>query len=98
MKRQRPTEGWPHEQPGHVFYTPALQRWLNGYVPVVADQMLAGRSAVRDSMNSIASREKQMATGVGWGTGSIGALSDKPNPALHRPVQSMQPARKVKTA
>lgn len=98
MKRQRPAAGWPWERPGYSFFMAEMQRWLNGYVPTVADAMLAGRSTVRDSANSVASREKQMATGTGWASGSIGALSSKPNPALHRPVQSMQPARKVRTA
>lgn len=98
MKRQRPAAGWPWEAPGYRFFTEAMAAWIFPYVPTVADAMLAGRSTVRDSQNSVASREKQMATGTGWASGSIGALSSKPNPALHRPVQSMQPARKVRTA
>lgn len=40
------------EAPGFVFYTEEMQRWLNGYVPAMADTMCApkkGRPATDEA-------------------------------------------------
>lgn len=77
MKRQRPPEGWPHEQPGHKFYTDALRAWLGGYSPQLAEQMSRSRSITTDSRNSTAARERSMALGCSYAMGTIHGLSLK---------------------
>ncbi len=79
-----------------VFYTPAMRAWLHGYQPVLADQMLAGRSAVRDREAASRSRDAQIENGTGWGTGTLSALSNKSDPGKARvpakPKKARQPA------
>lgn len=67
----------PWDATGYVFYTDLMKRWLNGYEPTVAADMLRSRSAVRDSVNASVSRQTQMERGTGWGTGFISGLSAK---------------------
>lgn len=72
----------PWERPDYSFYTPAMQRWLNGYKPQLAEDMARGRSAVADSANASVSRQTQMEQGTGWGSGYLGALSGRTEPVV----------------
>jgi len=46
----------PWEAPGYRFYTEAMQRWLGGYVPTMADVMSApkkGRPATEEAAQAL---------------------------------------------
>lgn len=72
------------------FYSDAMRAWLHGYQPVLADEMLAGRSAVRDRENARLAREAQMANGTGWRSGSMHGLSKNADAQ----IAAMKPRRK----
>lgn len=96
MKRQRPPEGWPHEQPGHKFYTDEMCIWLNGYQPRVAEEMCRGRSTTTDSLNSQLSREAQIAKGTGWASGTLpGVLSNRTPKVEPKAKMALVQRRKV---
>lgn len=72
MKRRIPPPGArPWEAPDYRFDI----GWPPLYKPVLADEMLAGRSSVQDSANASKSRQQQIETGTGWGTGTVPGLS-----------------------
>lgn len=75
----------PWDQPGFKFYTDDLKRFCKGYVPTVAEDMLAGRSLVRDREAASKSRNAQIENGTGWGGGSIQGLSKRADALLKRP-------------
>lgn len=96
MKRTRPAAGWPHEQPGYVFYTPELRRWLCNYEPQVAEAMCRGRSTTTDSLNSQLSREAQIAKGTGWASGTFpGVLSNRTPKVEPKAKMALVQRRKV---
>lgn len=73
MKRTKSPRRW--EQPGFRFYTPALQRWLGGYQPVLADELISKRSTVEQSRTSSRNRDAAMKKGSDWAHGTIPGLS-----------------------
>lgn len=83
MTRRR-NEPKPWDRPGFKFYTDAMRKFMGGYEPVIAGELMAKRSTADISRQSSESRMKQAATGTGWGTGTLEGLGvdkrrDKPN-------------------
>lgn len=79
MKRRTPPAGArPWDAPDYRFSI----GWPALYEPVLADEMLAGRSSVKDSANAAKSRQQQIETGTGWGTGTMPGLSRRADEVL----------------
>lgn len=76
MKRQ-------HKPVSGPFYTPAMQAWMHGYEPVIAQEMAANAKITQGVARSAMANTEMRAAGVkgGWGAGTIpGGLSNRSDP------------------
>jgi hypothetical protein len=58
-------------QPRDSFYTPAMRKWLSGYQPVLATEMMRGYVPVDRSKQVSQRRTEARAAGEEWATGTI---------------------------
>jgi len=75
MTSKRVNRDTIHVPPEKSFYTPAMRKWLGGYEPVAAAQMMRGYSPAERSAAVSARREEGLAAGEEWARGTIPSLT-----------------------